>query len=155
MVSLGGSFTLEKNIESDVVFGFRDVKDFSVEDPEPSGEEDLLGSSRDSEGKPRALGGGEEIGVLDLEAWIQGLIAEGKFTNRACLEVLQAVVGELPVAKRPVLHGQGRAVLCGLYAVGGFRGVSVFTDKSPRVVEFLNRFFRSRVPDGVWTTLYV
>ena len=114
-----------------------------------------MGSSRDSEGKPRALGGGEEIGVLDLEAWIQGLIAEGKFTNRTCLEVLQAVVGELPVAKRPVLHGQGRAVLCGLYAVGGFRGVSVFTDKFPRVVEFLNRFFRSRVPDGVWTTLYV
>ena len=43
-------------------------------------------------------------------------------SSQACRELLERELGNLPVAKRPMLQGSGRAVLLGLYGVGGFRG---------------------------------
>ena len=98
----------------------------------------------------------EERRLQALEA-LGGSVAglEERMTSQACWELLERELGNLPVAKRPMLQGGGRAVLLGLYGVGGFRGISKATHLYTSVTQWLNAFVRSQCPDHVWTTLYV
>ena len=134
--------------------------------------DDLEGSGSDSDGtdvylEEEELGSGfffevggvstnEELGVQSLAALRDPVdCSREEMTSRACLELLETELGNLPVAKRPMLQGNGRAVLLGLYGVGGFRGISKATRLHEHVTRWLNSFVRSQCPDHVWTTLYV
>ena len=75
------------------------------------------------------------------EDWVLECIREGKFSSSDCVEVLRRSLGELPIARRSMLHRQGRAVISGLYAVGGFGGLS--------------NVARQGKPDECWTTIYI
>ena len=61
-----------------------------------------------------------------VEDWVFG---QGEYSAEECYGVLRRVLGNLPKARRPMLEHFGKGVLCGLYAVGGFRGVSKFSEK--------------------------
>ena len=91
----------------------------------------------------------------DVREWIQGLVQEGEYSARECLEVLNKGLCGIPVARRPMLQGQGRALLLGLYGLGGFRGVSRATFEYAEVVRYLNKFMLSQRPAHLWTALYV
>ena len=91
----------------------------------------------------------------DVEAWIRDCLDRGEFTATECCEVLRRSFRELPVAKRSLLQRQGRAVVCGLFAVGGFKGVSNWARRFPLMTEYVNRFLRKGNPEGCWTTVYL
>ena len=87
--------------------------------------------------------------------WIAGCMDQGLYSDQVCQEVLERFLSSLPKARRPLLKGQGRAVLLGLYGVGGFRGVSKASEAYPEVTRYLNGFVKSKCAGHVWTTLYV
>ena len=87
-----------------------------------------------------------------VEDWVLG---QGEYSAEECYGVLRQVLGNLPKARRPMLEHFGKGLLCGLYAVGGFRGVSKFSEKYSFLVEYLNRFLEVRNPGGLWTTIYI
>ncbi|CAE7537698.1 RE1 [Symbiodinium sp. CCMP2592] len=105
------------------------------------------GSGGERDGPDQGLGG--------LGDRIQDGIRRGDWSVGECLEILGGCANQLPPTRRTIAQGQGSAVLCGLYAVGGFRGVSSFTMRCPDLVRYLNGFLKNRDPDGVWTTVYL
>ena len=82
-------------------------------------------------------------------------VREGSWSPQECLEVLMRFESRLPPVRRAIVEGQGTAVLCGLSAVGGFKGLSTFTDQYPNLVRYLNGFLKRSCPKGVWTTVYL
>ena len=114
------------------------------------------GFLREEESEDEAPGV-KEMWVASEEtlAWIESLVLEGEWSAGECEEVLEKGLGRLPVATRPMLSGRGRAMVCGLYAVGGFKGITKASRMFPSVVRYLNQFLRSQVPDGTWTSLYI
>ena len=97
--------------------------------------------------------------VVELEAgfegWLQDKIDNGSFSGDECAEVLSRGFGFLPHARRPMFQQQGRAVMLGLYGVGGFKGITKATSTHAGIARYLNRFVKSQSQDHVWTTLYV
>ena len=87
--------------------------------------------------------------------WIQDRIDQQAFSDLDCLEVLEKGLEVLPVTRRPLGRRNGRAVLLGLYGVGGFHGVTRATGSYSEVVRYLNGFFKTQCPEQVWTTFYV
>ncbi|CAE7787133.1 RE1 [Symbiodinium sp. CCMP2592] len=90
-----------------------------------------------------------------FEDWVQTLLVDGEFTDVECLEVLRKVAEVLPVTRRPVAAEGSRAGLLGLYAVGGFQGVSNLARQLPLVTRYLNRFMEYQGLGCAWTTVYV
>ena len=91
----------------------------------------------------------------ELKLWIQSCAEAGVFSSQECLEVLDQGLKGIPVARRSLVQGQGRAVLLGLYGLGGFRGISRATIGNPEVTRYLNGFVRNQCPTHLWTALYV
>ena len=91
----------------------------------------------------------------DLRVWVQECVDDGVCSPQECLEVLEKGLSGMPIARRPMLQGRGRALLLGLYGLGGFRGVSKATYDNPEVTQYLNKFMRSQCPSHLWTALYV
>ena len=89
------------------------------------------------------------------QEWIQDLLARQAFSDSDCLEVLERGLEVLPVTRRPLGRKSGRAVLLGLYGVGGFRGITKATGVYSEVVKYLNEFLKTQCLEHVWTTLYV
>ena len=113
--------------------------------------------SEDEPARVTRLNGKVGFGALQ-ESRVDGFRDEGwglGFSDAECREVLDSRLTGIPVARRPMLRGQGRAVLFGLYGIGGFRGISKATFVQPEVVQYINGYVRSKCPGHVWTTLYV
>ena len=91
----------------------------------------------------------------ETASWIEELLEQRCFSDTQCREVLERGLGDLPMAKRPALKGKGRAVLLGLYGLGGFQGVSRASEANPEVTRYLNGFIKACCPEHVWTSLYV
>ena len=91
-----------------------------------------------------------ELKTLAFDERVAWVLSENE-----CLEVLEQSLGNIPIARRPMLGGKGRAVLLGLYGVGGFYGVSKAASGNPEVTRYLNEFVRAQDPGHLWTTLYV
>ena len=85
--------------------------------------------------------------LAESEAWV--------FSEEECLSVLEQDLGTIPIARRPMLGAKGRAVLLGLYGVGGFCGISRAASCNAEVTRYLNEFVRAQNPGHLWTTLYV
>ena len=75
--------------------------------------------------------------------------------RRECYEVLTGGLCNLPTATRSIMGRKGGAVVCGLYSVGGFHGISKASEQFPLVIRYLNQFLREQAPGHVWTRLYV
>ena len=71
----------------------------------------------------------------------------GCFPLRSVLSFGPGVEG-IPVARRSLVQGQGRAVLLGLYGLGGFRGISRATIGNPEVTRYLNGVCAEPMPDA-------
>ena len=91
----------------------------------------------------------------EFRTWVEEYLQKGLVSDGDCLEVLEKGLRNLTVAKRPLIRGQGHAVLLGLYGVGGFKGISRAATENLEVTRYLNQFVRAQNPDHVWTTLYV
>ena len=91
----------------------------------------------------------------ETASWIEELLEQRCFSDTQCREALERGLGDLPMAKRPALKGKGRAVLLGLYGLGGFQGVSRASEANPEVTRYLNGFVKACCPEHVWTSLYV
>ena len=126
-----------------------------------------FGACWEVEGPFEAWFDGQESGVF-LEAkvdsgclegasqeWIQDRLHQRAFSDADCLEVLERGLEVLPVTRRPLGRRNGRAVLLGLYGVGGFHGITRATGAYSEVVRYLNGFLRAQCPEQVWTTMYV
>ena len=92
---------------------------------------------------------------MEVSAWIQSLVEGGDFSDGTCLKVLEEGLKGIPLARRAMLKDGGRAMLLGLYGVGGFQGVSKASRESSEVVRYLNEFIREQNPEHVWAALYV
>ena len=92
---------------------------------------------------------------VEVEKWIQELLRNGTGTSEECLQVLTQGFGRLPVANRTVMDKKGGAVVCGLYSVGGFHGISKASERFPEVIKYSNHFMKEQAPDQIWTSLYV
>ena len=129
---------------------------------EPGPSWDPSGPLRDSElgeGRFQVEDLDEVVGVRVAQkgnaSEIRQKVDAGMFSNSDCLELLRMYFPELPTARRPMLHCQGRAVLCGMYSLGGFHGVSRCARDNPWVVRYLNGFIGSVCPGHLWTALYI
>ena len=78
-----------------------------------------------------------QVGSDEVSAWIESLVESGEWSAEECEEVLEKGLGRLKVATRPLISRRGRAMLCGLYGVGGFRGVTKASQMFPSVVRYL------------------
>ena len=94
-------------------------------------------------------------GLPGLKFLNLGSTDEWEFSEQECTRVLEQNLDHMPVARRTLLCGKGRAVLLGLYGVGGFHGISKATVANPELTRYLNGFVRSQDPNHLWTTLYV
>ena len=53
------------------------------------------------------------------------------WTSEECYEVLTRGLCNLPTATRSIMGRKGGAVVCGLYSVGGFHGISKASEQFP------------------------
>ena len=122
--------------------------------PEGSG---LFGLEPESSDDDAALLRGVKVGLPDDESrlWIRGRWEQGDFSDEVCLEVLNRGLGWLPGARRKMIRSHGRAVLLGLYGLGGFHGVSKASSLHEEVTRYLNGYVSALVPEHAWVALYV
>ena len=100
---------------------------------------------------------GIQVPSLDGESrvWIKERLENQEFSDEVCLEVLARGLGFLPLARRRMIKSTGRAVLLGLYGLGGFHGISRAASLNKELTRYLNGYVGSLVPGHSWTALYV
>ena len=147
---------------SDFSFGFGDLQRVAGFESGDSDEASCFGNSDEElgeEGLRPGLKGtalnGMRVKGCDLEEWIQELLGSSEFTDHECWKVLQEAADKLPITRRLVAERGTRAGLCGLYAVGGFTGMSNLAKQFPALTRYLNRFLKSQVTGCAWTTIYI
>ena len=87
--------------------------------------------------------------------WLQAKIDNAEFSDEDCLQVLRKCIRDLPGARRSLIRRQGRAVLAGLYCLGGFRGLSKWSYDNPNLVRYLNCYLSAVNKSHTWAAIYV
>ena len=151
--------SLGSGLVEDPEVGWDSEGDSEPESEPTEGELDGMDVPSSSRAVDREVSCGTLKGVKELDMRsrdrLRGYCENGVFSDEECCEVLDVGLRDLPVARRSMLKRQGRAVVLGLYGVGGFHGVSRATWSCPEVTKYLNSLIRQRSPGHLWTTLYI